>query len=185
MKRTLHLLLTFLKVGVSIHGGGYVLIGVMQREIVEKQQLMDEEEYMEIIAVCQSLPGPLAVTAPTFVGFVLGEGIIGALVCLFGILIPAFIAITLIAAVFTNFGNIIYVKHALLGIRAAVPVLILLALVNFWKKLNKTAHNFLFAAVALFCLEYFKLNAAILIVFSAIYGIVLNRILARKKGGDK
>ncbi|WP_297522049.1 chromate transporter [uncultured Clostridium sp.] len=182
MKKAFKLFLIFLKIGVSIHGGGYVMIGVMERELVEKRKMIDEDSYMEIIAVCQSLPGPIAVTSATFVGYRLNK-LVGAIVCLAGIIIPAFITVILVASVLLNFHNVVYVKHALLGIRAAVPILVLSAVLKFWKKLDKTIHNIAFGLIALIALDYFGLNAAILIVFSAIYGIVAYRTFLKKKEG--
>lgn len=183
MKEIFKLFLIFLKIGVSMHGGGYVMIGVMERELVEKRKMIKEDEYMEMISVCQSLPGPIAVTSATFVGYRLGK-ILGAIVCLAGVIIPAFIMVVLIASILLNFQNVIYVKHALLGIRAGVPILVLSAVLKFWKKMNKTIHNILFGVIALIILKVFHLNAAILIIFSAIYGIIAYRTFL-KKGDDK
>ncbi|MGL4763076.1 MAG: chromate transporter [Sarcina sp.] len=182
MKEAFKLFLIFLKIGVSIHGGGYVMIGVMERELVEKRKMLDEDSYMEIISVCQSLPGPIAVTSATFVGYRLNK-LSGAVACLAGIIIPAFITVLLVASVLLNFQNVVYVKHALRGIRAAVPILVLSAVLKFWKKLDKTIHNIGFGLIALVVLDYFGLNAAILIIFSAIYGIIAYRTFLKKKEG--
>ena len=183
MKEMWKLFKTFLKIGVSIHGGGYVMIGVMEKEVVERLKLIDEDSYMEIISVCQSLPGPLAITSATFVGYKLGK-IKGAITCLMGVLIPAFITVVLLATILLKFQYNIYVKHALLGIRAAVPILVLSAVLKFWKKMSKTVHNIVFGLVSLFVLRYFDLNAAILIIFAAVYGIVAYRTFL-KKGENK
>lgn len=179
MKDILKLFLTFLKIGISIHGGGYVMIGVMEKEIVERLKLMDEDSYMEIIGVCQSLPGPIAVTSATFVGYRINK-FAGAVVSLLGTLIPAFITIIIIAGVLLDFSHISYVQHALVGIRAAVPILVISAVIKFWKKMDKSYYNIGIAIISLIVLVFFKFNAALLIIIAAIIGIIAYRTVLKE-----
>lgn len=183
MRKSLKLFLTFLKIGATTYGGGYAMIGIMEKEIVEKKQYLDLESYMDIITVCQSLPGPLAITSTAFIGYKLNK-FFGALACLFGTLIPAFIIIFLVATIFTKFESNILVQHALEGIKAVVPVLVFIAIIKFWKRLNKNIHTITFAICIFIALEYFKINPAIVIIFSAIYGIIIYG-LKDKKAGEK
>lgn len=179
----LKLFLTFLKIGTTTYGGGYAMIGIMEKEIVEKKQYLDSESYMDIITICQSLPGPLAITSTAFIGYRLNK-FLGAVACLFGTLIPSFFIIFLVATVFTKFESLAIVQHALEGIKAVVPVLVLIAVIKFWKRLNKNIHNIVFAIVVLFALEYLKINPALIIIFSAIYGLIVYGMID-KKGGAK
>lgn len=178
MKKTFSLFITFLKIGFSIHGGGYVMVGVMEKEIVEKLKLIDEDSYMEIIGVCQSLPGPLAITSSAFVGYRLNK-FAGAMACLFGTLIPAFLTVVLIATVLLNFSKIIYVQHALMGIRAAVPILVISAAIKFWQKMNKSYYNIGIAVIAFCVLVFLHLNAALVIVVAAILGMIVYRTVLK------
>lgn len=180
MSKTLELFLIFLKIGATTHGGGYAMVGIMQKELVERREMIDDDSFMETISVCQSLPGPLAVTSSSFVGYRL-NGFAGALACFLGATIPSFIIILLIATILTNFSKETVVKHALSGIEAAVPVIVLIAVKNFWKKLNKTVHNIIYALIAFIALEFFKINPAIVIIFSAIYGIVVYRSIIKER----
>lgn len=183
MKEIISLFLTFLKIGATTYGGGYAMIGIMENELILKKEYIDLESYMDIITVCQSLPGPLAITSTAFIGYRLKK-FGGAIASLLGMLLPSFIIIFLVATIFMRFESNIYVQHALKGIKAVVPVLVFIAVIKFWKRLNKTVHNILFAIIMFIALEYFKINPAIIIIFSAIYGIVVYGI-KDKKGGEK
>ncbi|MGL5616493.1 MAG: chromate transporter [Sarcina sp.] len=173
--------LTFLKIGTTTYGGGYAMIAIMEKEIVEKKQYLDLESYMDIITICQSLPGPLAITSTAFIGYRTNK-FWGAIVSLLGTLLPSFFIIFLVATILTKFESLPIVSHALDGIKAVVPVLVLIAVLRFWKRLNKTIHNIIFAIIALIALEYFKVNPALIIIFSAIYGLILYGI--KDKRGD-
>ncbi|MGV3025469.1 chromate transporter [Clostridium thermobutyricum] len=181
MKEILKLFFTFLKIGATTYGGGYAMIGIMEKEIVDKKKYLDLESYLDILTVCQSLPGPLAITSTAFIGYKINK-FVGAIVSLLGTLIPSFIIIFLVATVFTKFESNIFVQHALQGIKAVVPVLVFIAVIKFWKRLDKNVHNIVFALVVLFALEFLKINPALIIIFSAIYGILVYGIKDRKGG---
>ncbi|MGL5617108.1 MAG: chromate transporter [Sarcina sp.] len=181
MKKIFNLFFSFFRVALITHGGGYAMVGVIQEDIVNKQKLMSEDDFIETISVCQSFPGPLAVTSSFFVGYRLGS-LPGAIAALIGALLPPFIFIFLLSTCFMSFKDNIYVKYILKGIDATVPMLILLAVVNFGKKMPKTLHNIIIAIVALIGLEFFHINPALIVIISAIYGIIVFRFI--KKEGN-
>ena len=179
MKKIFKLFLTFFKVAMITHGGVYAMIGVIQDEIVNKQKLLDDDEYMELIGLCQTFPGPLAMSSSLFVGYRLG-GVIGAFACLLGALLPPFIMIFILANFFMNFEHNIYVRYILDGIDAVVPMIVLMAVFNFSKKLPKTLHNGIVALIALIALEVFHVNPAFIVIVSALYGIIVFGIFKRE-----
>ncbi|WP_297630312.1 chromate transporter [uncultured Clostridium sp.] len=179
MKKIFQLFLIFFKVSMITHGGGYAMIGVIQDEVVNNKKLMDDEEYMEIIGLCQTFPGPLAIGSSLFVGFRLG-GPLGAAACLLGALLPPFVMIYILASFFMNFNHNIYVQYILDGIDALVPMIVLMAVVNFSKKMPKNLHNIIVAIIALVALTVFHINPAFVIIVSAIYGIVVFGIFKRE-----
>ncbi|MGL4848293.1 MAG: chromate transporter [Clostridium sp.] len=179
MKKIINLFLTFFKIAMITHGGGYAMIGVVQDEIVYKQKLMSDDEYMEVIGLCQTFPGPLAMGSSLFVGYRLA-GFFGAIACFLGAIIPPFIFVFIIANCFMSFQHNIYVKYILDGIDALVPMIVLMAVVNFAKKMPKNLHNIIVALIALIALTVFHMNPAFVIIISALYGIIVFGIFKRE-----
>ncbi len=155
------------------------MIGIMERELIENEKLLSDEEYIEIISICQAFPGPIALTSTAFIGYKL-YGLLGAIFALLGVLLPSAIVIFIISSLLVEYNTNPYVEAAINGIDAFVPMLILLAVIKFVAKLKKNAHNIILAVVALIALEFFNLNPAILIIAYAIYGLVVFRFLYRK-----
>ena len=119
----LELVWSFFKIGILTFGGGYAMLPMLQREIVEKKGWATEEELLNYYAIGQCTPGVIAVNTATFVG-AKRKGVPGGFLATLGIVLPSLIIITVIAAVLTNFADIPAVQHALAGIRVAVVVLV-------------------------------------------------------------
>lgn len=119
----LRLFLTFAKVGVMTFGGGYAMLPILQREVVEKRHWATEEELTDYFAIGQCTPGIIAVNTATFVGRKHG-GVVGGIVATLGVVFPSLVIIMLIAAFLTNFADIPAVKNALAGVNACVVALI-------------------------------------------------------------
>ena len=124
---------TMFKIGVCTFGGGYAMVGILKREIAEKKQWISEDELIDYVAIAQITPGIIAVNCATFVGNK-RKGIPGGVVSTLGVVTPSIIIITFIAAVLTNFADNVWVAHAFAGIRIAVCVLIVNAVISFLKK---------------------------------------------------
>ena len=124
---------TMFKIGICTFGGGYAMVGILKREIAEKRQWITEDELIDYIAVAQITPGIIAVNSATFVGNK-KKGVLGGIVSTLGVVTPSIIIITVIAALLTNFADNVWVQHAFAGIRVAVCVLILNAVISFIKK---------------------------------------------------
>ena len=129
----LDLFLTFAKVGVCTFGGGYAMLPILQREVVEKKGWATEEDLLDYYAVGQCTPGIIAVNTGTFVGCK-QAGITGGILASLGVVTPSLLIITAIAALLSNFAHLPVVINAFAGIRICVCVLILNAVVKLWKK---------------------------------------------------
>lgn len=124
---------TMFKIGICTFGGGYAMIGILQRELVEKKQWITQEELLDYVAIAQITPGIIAVNTSTFVGNK-KKGPLGGVVSTLGVVAPSILIITIIAAFLTNFADNVWVQHAFAGIRIAVCVLIINAVISFIKK---------------------------------------------------
>lgn len=133
MKDLIDLFLTFAKIGGTTFGGGYAMLPILQREIVEKRNWATENELMDYYAIGQCTPGIIAVNTATFIGY-RQFGIIGGILATLGVVFPSIVIITLIALFLTNFAEIALIKHAFAGIRVCVCVLILDSIMKLGKK---------------------------------------------------
>ncbi|NBI66075.1 chromate transporter [Pseudoflavonifractor sp. 60] len=138
------LFLTFAKVGVCTFGGGYAMLPILQREVVEKKGWATDEELTDYFAVGQCTPGIIAVNTATFIGYKY-KGIPGGVLATLGLVFPSLIIITAIAAFLSNFADIPAVRHALAGINAAVVALIAASVLKLGKSTLKNG-----AAITIF-----------------------------------
>ena len=118
-RKALGLFATFFKIGAFTFGGGYAMIPLIQREIVDKKQWATNEDLLDIIAIAESTPGPIAVNAATFIGSKI-DGFFGALFATLGVVLPSFITIFAVSFAIAQFEHIKLVQYAFTGIRAAV-----------------------------------------------------------------
>ena len=133
MKLLIDMFLTFAKVGVMTFGGGYAMLPILQREVVENKGWATEEELMDYFAIGQCTPGVIAVNTATFIGQKL-KGIPGAIFATIGVVFPSLIIISLLAGVIEAFSHLVWVQNAFGGIRVCVCVLIANAVVKLYKK---------------------------------------------------
>ena len=130
--RALTLFLTFFKIGAFTFGGGYAMLPLIQREIVEKRKWITNDDILEVVAIAESTPGPIAVNSATFVGYRTG-GFSGALLATLGVVLPSFAVILAISFVLREFESLKAVQYAFSGIRAGVLALVLKALWSMYK----------------------------------------------------
>jgi chromate transporter len=124
VNKRLNLFLTMLKIGLFTFGGGYAMIALLENEFVSNKKWIDKDEFLDMVAIAESTPGPIAVNMATFVGSAQG-GALGALAATLGVVLPSFVIILIIAAVLRNLLRYPAVKAVLAGIRPAVVGLIL------------------------------------------------------------
>lgn len=176
----LKLFLAFARVGVMTFGGGYAMIPILEREIVDRHGWASSEELMDYYAVGQCTPGIIAVNTATFVGYSVA-GVPGGIVATLGVVFPSLIIITVIAGVLTNFADLPIVRSAFAAIRVCVCVLIFNAVIKLWKKaVTDKAAVILFLLV--FILSVFlDISPIVFVLLCAIAGILLTRWGVRGK----
>jgi len=180
MKQLWKLFLAFARVGVMTFGGGYAMIPILEREIVDRHGWATEEELMDYYAVGQCTPGVIAVNTATFIGYKVA-GTVGGIVATLGVIFPSLVIITVIAGILTNFADVPAVKSAFAGIRVCVCVLIFNAVLKLWKKavVDKITLA-LFLGVFLLSV-FFDISPIVFVVFCAAAGIVLTRMGVKGK----
>ena len=182
MKTYIELFWTFTKIGAFTFGGGYAMLPLLQKEIVDTKHWATEEELMDYFAVGQCTPGIIAVNTATFVGYY-KKGILGGIVATLGIVFPSIVIILLIASILQNFADLAIVQHALAGIQIAVCVLILNAVIKLAKTGIKDTQGLLIFIVALI-LTYFSIVSTVwIVVLAGAAGLLIQTI--RMKKGDK
>ena len=183
MPLLLDLFCAFFRIGLFTFGGGYAMLPLLQREIVEKKKWATEEELLDYFAVGQCTPGVIAVNTATFVGFK-EKKLSGAIFATLGVVSPSLVIITVIAALLSNFAHIAAVQNAFAGIRVAVCVLILNSIVKLWKKSVVDKLTFaVFLAVFIGSVLLSHVSPVVFIVAAAVLGIVVRVWLRTGKEG--
>ena len=178
--KLLSLFLSFAKVGVMTFGGGYAMIPILEREIVENRKWASSEELMDYYAVGQCTPGVIAVNTATFIGYRVA-GPAGGVVATLGVVFPSVVIICLIAGILTNFADIPAVKSAFTAIRVCVCVLIFNAVVKLWKGAVKDKAGLVLFLIVFVLSLFFDISPVIFVLFCALAGLVLTRTGVRGK----
>lgn len=174
MNKILHMFITFFKIGAFTFGGGYAMIPLIEREVVDKNNWISKEEFIDVIAISQSFPGALAINSCTFIGYKIG-GSIGAILGLLGVALPSFLIILIIAMAFNSFRNLKIVNLIFRGINAAVPVLILVGVNSLARVLDKNITNILIIILTIILTVFLDLNPVYIVIGAALFGIFINR----------
>ena len=180
LNRIWPLFLTFFKIGASTFGGGYAMIPLIQKETVETKKWISDDDILEIIAIAESTPGPIAINSATFVGYKVA-GVLGAAAATLGVVLPSFVIISLLSAVLKEFEDLKAVRYAFFGIRAGVLAMILKALWNMYKKCPKGTVSYLVMATAFVGAAVLDLNVLLVIIVCALIGLVTSLLAARRK----
>ena len=179
MKKYLKLFWTFFKIGLFTFGGGYAMISIIHKESVEKNNWISEDDMNNIVVVAESTPGPIAINSATFIGYKVGK-IIGSIFAVIGVVLPSFIIITLIAIFLRNFKSIAIIQYAFEGIRAAIIILMIEAIIKLSKPLHKNA-LFYSLLISSFILNFlFNVNAILIILIGITLGLVREFINSKK-----
>ena len=168
MKKTRDLFWTFLKIGAFTFGGGYAMVALLEREFVEDKQWLSREEFLDMVAIAESTPGPVAVNSATYVGKI--EGAEGAAASTLAVCLPSFVVIYLISLVFDRFLQLSAVASAFRGIQVCVIYLILSAGMKMLKSLSGTAFNRIIVAGVVAAMVGCSVAA---VSFSSLYYILL------------
>lgn len=178
MKKLFELFMVFFKIGAFTLGGGYAMVPLIQEDICKKKGWIADEDFIDIIAIAQSLPGVLAINTATIVGYKI-FGIRGAIVSVLGSALPSFLSILVIAMFFAQFAKYKTTELVFKGIRPAVVALIASAVITFGKKVGYSNFN-LIVGIAALILILLNTHPIIVVIVSGLIGIV-----AEFKGGKK
>jgi len=180
VKQLLSLFAAFARVGVLTFGGGYAMIPILEREIVDRHGWASSEELMDYYAVGQCTPGVIAVNTATFVGYSVA-GVPGGIMATLGVVFPSLVIITVIAGVLSNFADIPAVKSAFAGVRVCVCVLIFNAVVKLWKKAVPDKAALVLCLSVLVLSMLFDISPVVFVILCAAAGILLTQWGVRGK----
>ena len=172
MKELLELFAAFAKVGVMTFGGGYAMLHILQRELVENRGWVEEEELMDYFAIGQCTPGIIAVNTATFIGQK-RRGVLGGVAATAGVVFPSLVIISLLAGLISNFSHLAWVQNAFAGIQVCVCVLIFNGTVKLLKKAvidQKTAAIFVAVLLGSTVLD---VSPVVFVVLSGVLGLLL------------
>ena len=166
------LFLTMLKIGLFTFGGGYAMIALLENEFVAKKKWLEKDEFLDVAAIAESTPGPIAINAATYIGYK-STGIVGSIIATLGICIPSFVIIYAISLFFDAFLSLKLVAYAFKGIQICVVYLILTAGLKMLKQMKKTTFNIIIISTTLICMVAFSLFA---VKFSTIFYILISGV---------
>lgn len=175
MKLLLQLYTSWFKMGLFTFGGGYAMLPMIQKEVIDKYHWASEDEIMDYYAIGQCTPGIIAVNTATFVGYY-QKGVIGAIAATLGVISPSFIIISLIAGLITNFSELAIVQHALNGIRVAVCMLMINAVLKLAKSNLKGKASLIIFAISLILSMFTNVSTVILVILAGVLVITFSRI---------
>lgn len=179
MKRLLELFLTFFRIGAFTFGGGYAMIPLIQKEVVDNKHWVSDEDILDIVAIAESTPGPIAINSATFIGYKTA-GVWGSFFATLGVVLPSFVIISIIAYLLQEFASYNVVKWAFFGIRAGVLSLVTKSLWTMYKKAPKGVLAMLISLTALILVAFANVNALIVIAIGAVVGLVSSEIKTRR-----
>lgn len=180
MKLLFELFFTFAKVGIMTFGGGYAMLPILQREVVEAKGWATEEELTDYFAIGQCTPGVIAVNTATFIGQKY-KGIPGGIFTTAGLVFPSVVIISLLAGVIQVISHYAWVQHAFAGIRVCVCVLIANAVVKLYKKAVVDIVTLLIFLAVVVGSTVFDLSPVIFVVLAAVAGIIVRQLGGKKK----
>ncbi|XMB72469.1 chromate transporter [Mycoplasmatota bacterium WC30] len=175
----LKIFFAFFKIGLFTFGGGYSMIPLIHFYAVDKYKWIGEEEFIDIIAIAESTPGPIAINSATYVGYKT-HGVKGSIAATIGVLLPSLIIIMIISAFLMQFKDNQWVEYAFMGIRIGVSVLIFNAAIRIYKKLNKNTLSYILVAFGFFTI-YFKLIPIVFVILiGGLIGIISHVFIHKK-----
>lgn len=172
MNELFNLFSTFFRIGGLTFGGGYAMLPMLEKEVVDEKKWATSEELLDYYAIGQATPGIIAVNTATFVGYKV-KGILGALLATAGVVFPSLVIIIIIATCLQNFAKYEIVQRAFSWIRVAVAVLIIDAIAKLWKNSVIDKVGILIFLVTFIFGSFFNISPIYIVISSAILGIIL------------
>ena len=179
MKRLINLFIAFFKIGIMTFGGGYAMLPMLEREVVEKHKWCSLEEIMNYFAIGQCTPGVIAVNTATFIGYK-EKRVMGGIVATLGVITPSVIIISILAGIIDMVSGNEYVKSAFAGISVAVCALIVDAILKMAKSGVKGVFTGIIAVVSFVLSQFFGISPIIIVLLSGVAGCVFKYVIERK-----
>lgn len=173
------LFIVFFKLGAFTIGGGIAMLPLLQNTLIEEKKWFTKEEFVDAVAICQGLPGVIAINMATYVGYK-KKGLAGSLVSTIGVTLPSFVLILIIAHGISAIGNNPYVLGAMAALRAAALGLVVVAIIQLAPSAIKNKWAMAAAALAFILIALFNVNTAYVILLFIILGIAATIINERK-----
>lgn len=164
--------MSFFKIGAFTLGGGYAMLPLIQDEVVDNKGWIDEAEFLNIIAIAQSVPGPIAINTAAFTGYKL-KGIKGAVFATLGAVLPSFTIIIVVATFFLSIKDSPFVQRAFMGIRPAVSALIVYSVVKMLKSNEIKGLALLIPLLSCMGIVLLNLHPVLIIILAAVSGIMI------------
>jgi len=183
-KKLTHLCISFLKIGAFTFGGGYAMIPLISKEIVERYHWLTDEEMINIFAIAECTPGVIAVNCATFVGYKVA-GFLGSLLSTISVVLPAFITICIISLFYESFKDLLWVTYAFKGIRLGVIVLLMMAILKISKHAAFNIFNIGIFIAVIFISVLFNINTIFILLIVAAAGILYNAAIQTAKQAGK
>ncbi len=171
---------SFFKIGAFTFGGGYAMIPLIQNEAVEKQHWVTDEDILEVVAIAESTPGPIAINSATFVGYK-AAGVLGSMCATLGVVLPSFVVILTLSFALQQFQEVQAVQYAFFGIRAGVLALLVKALWTMYKKSPKGWPAYVVMGAAFILTTFTPVNVIFVIIGCAVFGLVTSLIMKRRE----
>lgn len=169
LKKLWKMFLVFFRIGAFTIGGGYAMLPLIEKEVVDNNNWVSEEEIVDVFAISQSVPGVIAINSSIFIGYKV-SGYIGAIVAALGVILPSFFIILIIAYLLFNIQNNVYLEKAFTGVRAGVTAMILLSVIKLAKSAVKDKLGLILAIAAFITIVVFDIHAILAIATGGIVG---------------
>lgn len=167
----IQLFFVFLKIGAFSFGGGYAMLPFIQKEVIEKHQFINLQDFLYIIGISQMTPGPVAINSATFVGYNVG-GILGSIFATLGVVSCSFILVLIISKILDKFKESKFVKGALLGMRPVLVALVVKAFIDLATVSYKGLFDVIIGAIIAVLIFYKKVNPMICVAVAGVLGIL-------------
>lgn len=181
MNILLELFILFFKLGAFTIGGGVAMLPLLQNSLTKEKKWFTDEEFVDVVAVCQSLPGVIAINMATYVGYK-KRGLLGSLVSTFGVVMPSFVMILIIATFISNLSDSSVVGGAMAGLRAAALGLVCVAVIQMSSVVFKGGWTIAAALLSFVLIAVVKINTAYVILLFVLIGIASSFIPMKAEG---
>lgn len=179
MDKLVDLFLIFIKIGTFTIGGGYAMIPLIEKEVVDKKEWIDRKDFLDMLTLAQSAPGPIAVDVAAFVGYRVA-GLIGSVVAVLGAIFTAFLLLLVIAMYFVGMKQNVIVESVFKGIRPAVIALIAAPVIRLGKNAKINRKNIFIPVLTVVFVAFLNVNPIYVIVIAALGGIIYGYVAKRR-----